>query len=103
MNCVKKYFPPCFFDVVVHLTIHLSQEALRGGPVQFRWMYPFERYMKILKGYVKNRARLEGCMTVRYAAEECSRHCSGYMKDVAEMGVRHTRNEDFEYGIATEG
>ncbi|CAL9018446.1 unnamed protein product, partial [Prunus brigantina] len=41
---VERYFPPCFFDVMVHLTIHISQEALIGGPIQFCWMYPFERY-----------------------------------------------------------
>lgn len=61
------------------------------------------RYMKVLKGYLKNRARPEGCMTKLYAVEECSRHCSGYMKKVAEMGVWHTQNEDFEFGIAPKG
>lgn len=48
----ERYFPPCFFDVMVHLTIHLSREALVGGPVQFRWMYPFERYSFIKFQYV---------------------------------------------------
>ncbi|GAA0158341.1 hypothetical protein LIER_38625 [Lithospermum erythrorhizon] len=28
-----------------HLPIHLAGEALMAGPVQFRWMYPIERYM----------------------------------------------------------
>lgn len=52
---------------------------------------------------MKNHARPEECMTERYAVEECSRHCSVYTKEAAEMGVRHTRKEDFEFGIATEG
>jgi hypothetical protein len=26
-----------------YLPIHLSFEAKVGGPVQYRWMYPFER------------------------------------------------------------
>jgi hypothetical protein len=30
------------------------------GPVATRWMYPIERYMKILKICVPNMARLEG-------------------------------------------
>ncbi|XP_042983238.1 uncharacterized protein LOC122312643 [Carya illinoinensis] len=34
---------PAFFDVMVHLAIHLPCEALYAGPVQYRWMYPFER------------------------------------------------------------
>jgi len=39
----KRFFPPTFFDIMVHLTIHLGREARLGGPVHFRWMYPFER------------------------------------------------------------
>ena len=40
---LKKYFPPAFFDVMVNLAVHLPQEAILGGPVQYRWMYPIER------------------------------------------------------------
>lgn len=40
---LERFFPPSFFDIMVHLTVHLVREALIGGPVQFRWMYPFER------------------------------------------------------------
>ena len=41
---LEKIFPPAFFDVMVHLAIHLPYEARLGGPVQYRWMYPIERY-----------------------------------------------------------
>lgn len=40
---MEKTFPPAFFDVMVHLAIHLPHEAVLGGPVQYRWMYPIER------------------------------------------------------------
>jgi hypothetical protein len=40
---LEKIFPPGFFNPMQHLVIHLSNEALLGGPVQYRWMYPFER------------------------------------------------------------
>ena len=40
---LEKYFPPSFFDVMIHLTIHLGREVRLCGPVQYRWMYPFER------------------------------------------------------------
>ena len=43
---LEQIFPPAFFDIMVHLAIHLPAEALRAGPIQFRWMYPFERYYK---------------------------------------------------------
>jgi len=39
----ERCFPPSFFDIMVHLTVHLGREARLGGPVHFRWMYPFER------------------------------------------------------------
>ena len=40
---LERFFPPSFFDIMVHLVIHLGREARLCGPVQFRWMYPFER------------------------------------------------------------
>lgn len=50
--------------------------------------------MKLLKGYVKNHARPEGCIAERYSAEECVRFCSGYMEKAGIIGIRHDRNED---------
>nr|GEV54455.1 hypothetical protein [Tanacetum cinerariifolium] len=44
-------YPPGFFDIMIHLVIHLPLEALKGGPIRPRWMYPFERFMKKLKSY----------------------------------------------------
>ncbi|XP_062006025.1 uncharacterized protein LOC133723223 [Rosa rugosa] len=67
---LEKYFPPSFFDIMVHLTVHLVREVELCGPVFFRWMYPFERYMKVCKGYVRNRNRPEGCIAECYTAEE---------------------------------
>ena len=46
----EKCFPPSFFDIMVHLTVHLVREVRLCEPVYFRWMYPFERFMKVLKG-----------------------------------------------------
>ncbi|XP_028110958.1 uncharacterized protein LOC114309427 [Camellia sinensis] len=66
-------------------------------------MYPFERYMKILKGYVKNRARPEGCIAECYLVEECMQFCSGYTKKAAEIGARHNRNTEFESETILEG
>ncbi|GJV45045.1 hypothetical protein Tco_1429581 [Tanacetum coccineum] len=44
-------YPPALFDIMVHLVIHLPIKALEDGPIRPQWMYPFERYMKKLKGY----------------------------------------------------
>ena len=37
---LEKIYPPAFFDVMVHLVIHLPDEALLRCPIQYRWMYP---------------------------------------------------------------
>ena len=45
---LERIFPLGFFDSMEHLPIHLPREARLGGPVHYRWMYPFERYVKII-------------------------------------------------------
>ena len=57
---LQKIYSPVFFDVMVHLVVHLSDEALLRGLVQYGWMYPIERLLGTSKGYVRNRARPEG-------------------------------------------
>ena len=76
---LEMYFPPSFFDILVHLIVHLVREIRLCGPVYLRWMYPVERYMKILKGYVKNQRRPEASVIERYIAEEAIEWCSNYM------------------------
>ena len=46
---LERIFPPSLFDIMVHLAVHLAQEALLAGPVQYRWMYPIERFLAIQK------------------------------------------------------
>ncbi|KAH0742801.1 hypothetical protein KY290_030794 [Solanum tuberosum] len=65
---------------MVHLVIHLPREAKLGGPVQNRWMYPIERFLRILKCYVRNRNHPEGCMAEGYIVEECIILCSRLSK-----------------------
>lgn len=36
LSKLEKIFLPAFFDVMVHLVIHLPREAKLGGPVQYR-------------------------------------------------------------------
>ncbi|KAL6289116.1 hypothetical protein ACE6H2_006626 [Prunus campanulata] len=84
---LEKYFPPSFFDIMVHLVVHLVREVRLCGPVYFRWMYPFERYMKVLKGYVQNRTHPEGCIAERYIAEEAVEFCTEHLSDISTIGV----------------
>ncbi|KAL4038500.1 hypothetical protein IC575_002121 [Cucumis melo] len=84
---LEKYFPPSFFTIMVHLVVHLVREIEFYGPVHLRWMYPFERYMKVLKTYVRNRNRLEGCMVENYIVEEATEFCSEFIVGVSYIGL----------------
>lgn len=76
---MEMIFPPSFFDIMVHLPIHLANEVRLGGPVQFRWMYPTERNLCKLKRYIRNRAHPEGSIAEAYVAEEAVTYCSRYV------------------------
>ncbi|XP_074572618.1 uncharacterized protein LOC141829097 [Curcuma longa] len=90
---LEKYFPPSFFDIMVHLTVHLVREVKLCGPVWYRWMFPFERYMRTLKGYVRNRNRPEGCMAECYIAEEAVEFCSEFLSNMNTIGIPSKHRE----------
>ena len=71
-------FPPGFMNVMQHLLVHLAWEALVGGPMQFRWMYPIERGFKKLKATNRNKARVEGCIAESFALKEILHFSSKY-------------------------
>ncbi|XP_056843205.1 uncharacterized protein LOC108815762 [Raphanus sativus] len=101
---LERFFPPSLFDIMFHLPLHLAREARLGGPVHFRWMYPFERYMKTLKAYVKNFARPEACMAEGYLAGECIAFCLEFLKSVVPVEEVLNRNEDLQSdGMVIEG
>nr|GEW46342.1 hypothetical protein [Tanacetum cinerariifolium] len=39
---LEMYFPPSFFDVMVHLVSHIVKEIKIAGPIFLRYMYPLE-------------------------------------------------------------
>lgn len=89
---LEAIFPPAFFDVMLHLLIHLPEEALRGGPVYLRWMYSIERFLGTLKKYVRNRSRPEGSIAEAYIANESLTLCSMYFEGIDTRFNRNDRN-----------
>ncbi|XP_074297293.1 uncharacterized protein LOC141627997 [Silene latifolia] len=87
-------FMPTFFTVMVHLLIHLVEEAKLGGPVQYRWMYPIERYLAHLKSYVSNKAQPEGSIAEGYTLEETTTFFSRYLEGIETIFNRSKRNDD---------
>ncbi|MGN5995560.1 DUF4218 domain-containing protein, partial [Corynebacterium striatum] len=88
------------------MAIHLPDEALCGGPVHMRWMYPIERYLGMLKQFLRNRARPEGSIAEAYVLEEALTFVARYLEDkktVDEVQVRELsifRSENYvPYGM----
>lgn len=77
-----------------HLTIHLPREAELGGPVQYRWMYPFERYMLHLKKKVKNLSRVEGSIVAQTINEETSHFAESYFPSQVKTKSRRAARHD---------
>ncbi|KAI3751293.1 hypothetical protein L2E82_22347 [Cichorium intybus] len=86
---LEKIFPPSFFDSMEHLIIHLAHEAILGGPVQYRWMYLYERKLGSIKRTIRNKARIEGSIVESYLVNELANYCSLYFKSTIE--TRHNR------------
>ena len=78
---LEREFPPTIFNILMHFLIHLEYELDNCGPVRTRWMYPIERYMKVLKKIVCTREKLEGGMFEGYSMQEAMGFCIEYMKD----------------------
>ncbi|KAM6571366.1 hypothetical protein CsatA_015446 [Cannabis sativa] len=100
---MESIFPLAFFDIMIHLVLHLPEEAILGGPIFMRWMYPFERYMKKLKNYVGNKARPKGSIAESYVIDEALTFCSMYLKGVETRFNRLDRNEDEIYDFHKSG
>lgn len=100
---LEMYFPSSFFIIMVHLIVHIVREIKMCEPVFLRSMYPFERFMGILKSYVQNRSRPEGSIVEGYATEEVIEFCVDYIARVEPIGVPQSRPEGRLEGIGTVG
>ena len=53
INRLEQTFPPSFFDIMIHLPIHLAIDVRLGGSIQNRWMYSTKREIGTLKSYIR--------------------------------------------------
>ena len=100
---LEMFFPLSFFDIMVHLPVHLVKQTKLCGPAFLREMWPFERYMGVLKSYVRNRAKPEGSIIEGYTTEEAIEFCVNYMSDADPIGVPASRHEGRLSGVGTIG
>jgi hypothetical protein len=66
-------------------------------------MFPFERFMVVLKKYVCNRAHPEGSITSGYGTEEVIEFCVDFIDDLKPIGIPESRYEGRLRGKGTLG
>ena len=67
---LERIFPPAFFNVMVHLAIHLPYKIKVASLVSYSWMYPIKMSLCTLKHYVHNKAHIEGFIAEGYLMNE---------------------------------
>ena len=70
VTMMEKYLPSDVLTIQVHLLLHVVDEVAVAGTVHSRWMFFLERFMKTLKGFVRQRARPEGSMAMGWLVQE---------------------------------
>ena len=78
---------------MTHLLIHIVKAINILGPVFLHNMFSFERYMSVLKKYVRNRSRTEGCVAKGCGTEEVIEFCVDFIDDINPIGVPMSRHE----------
>jgi hypothetical protein len=88
LSMLEIYIPPGFFVISTHLLIQLVDDLEICGLIGAQWCYPIERYLAVLKNYVRNRARHEGCMGMGYMYDEAL----GFFTEYLSL-YEHTRRK----------
>jgi len=88
---------------MTHLLVHLVREIDILGPVFQHNMFPFERFMGVLKKCVRNHARPEGSIASAYGTEEVIDFCVDFIDDLKPIGVPESRYEGRLNGKGTLG
>ena len=96
-------FPPSFFNIMTHVLVHLVDEIVILGPVFLHNMFPFERFMGVLKKYVHNRARPEGSISMGHQTEDVIGFCVEFIPGLKKIGLPKLQYEGRLTGKGTLG
>jgi hypothetical protein len=66
MCMLEMCFPPSFFDMQQHLMIHLMDQIHTLGPLYLHSIFPYKRYLVVLKSYVQNCVHPKGSIMLGY-------------------------------------
>ncbi|MCO5608655.1 hypothetical protein L7F22_062869 [Adiantum nelumboides] len=102
---LEEHFPTSILNIQVHLLVHLVDEVEIAGTVHARWMFFLERFMKTLKGFVRQRARLEGSMAKGWLVQESCVFVSEYLSRSQNNALElwSTKDDDRVVGDVPQG
>ena len=89
---LEMHLPPTFFDMSVHLVVHLVHQIKLVGPIFLHQMFPFERLMSVLRKYIQNRYRPKGCMAEGWSTKEALEFSMQYLGHT-RLGIPVSRHE----------
>jgi hypothetical protein len=96
-------FSPSFFNIMMHLLVHLTKEISILKPVYLHNMFPFEQFFAVLKKYVRNHAHPHGSISKGYVTEEVTEFCVDCVDELCLIGVPVSRHEGRLIGKGTLG
>jgi hypothetical protein len=64
------------------------------GPLYLHSMFSYERYLAVLKSYVRNRAHPENSIMEGYTTEEFVEYCADYVRDGKRIYLSIPLHED---------
>jgi hypothetical protein len=91
---LEMYFPPAFFDIMVHMLVHVMEDIVQLGPTFLHSMIPFERINGVIKGYVRNRSCPDGSIAMGFLTEECISFCTNYLNIENPVGLPVNKHFD---------
>ncbi|MCO5580232.1 hypothetical protein L7F22_034098 [Adiantum nelumboides] len=102
---LEEHFPTSILNIQVHLLVHLVDEVEITGTVHARWMFFLERFMKTLKGFVRQRAQLEGSMAEGWLVQESCVFVSEYLSRSQNNALElwSTKDDDRVVGDVPQG
>ena len=100
---LEMYFPPSFFDIMVHLIVHLVREIKHLGPMFLHWMFPWKRGMGDLKGHCRSRSRPEGSIVEGVVSEEVIELYTEHTPGLKSIGLPKPPHEGRLQGYGRKG
>jgi hypothetical protein len=84
---LEMHLPPAFFDIMVHLLVHLVDDIIHLGPAFLQNMIQFERMNGVIKGCVGHRAHPNRSISQGFLTEECISFYTNYLEFEDPVGL----------------